>query len=170
MKNLELVVSILQVGFVGFAFLLAFLAYRLLRNESDKEKPKAAILAATSRYMTFAVVLCFLAVAAQFGQTYLERKDHSPTPVPYELTIEIQSLRERVSAIDDSLSRLGTGRNGSSYTINNPLMQGPGEADCPPGAYVSRVVATKGVGGKFGVDGISELQIVCTPVLPDVIN
>lgn len=165
MKNLELIVSILQVGFVGFAFLLAFLAYRLLRNESDKEKPKTAILQATSKYMTFAVVLCFLAVAAQFGQSYLERNEPKPTDSASIGSIErVDALKQELAGLKNVLARAGERRDGNLYEIDSDLAPKPDRAQCPPGTFVSTLSISKASRAKYGAHAVGEIAVICSPI------
>jgi hypothetical protein len=165
MKNLELVVSILQVGFVGFAFLLAFLAYRLLRNESDKDKPKTAILQATSKYMTFAVVLCFLAVSAQFGQSYLERNEPQPTDSPSaDLIQQVESLKEKVTELNSSFARAGERRDGDLHVIDSDLAPKPDRAQCRPGTFISMISVSKANRSDYATHGVAEITVICSPI------
>ena len=165
MKNIELVVSILQVGFVGFAFLLAFLAYRLLRNESDKEKPKTAILQATSKYMTFAVILCFLAVAAQFGQSYLERKEPQTTDgSSADSGKQIEVLKAEIDGLKNVISRAGERRDGDLYEIDSDLAPKADRAQCPPGTFISTVSISKASRAKYGAHAVGEIAVICSPV------
>ena len=56
----DALVQILSVGVVGLGFLLAALAFRLLRNEQKKKAPNAAVIRAIYVFMGFAVVLVVL--------------------------------------------------------------------------------------------------------------
>lgn len=88
-----LVLQILQVGFVGLAFLLAYMAYRLLHAQADRDKPNQSILDATSRYMLFALGMALLAVAAQLAQSLL------PVNVPSDIDGRLTRLAARVDNI-----------------------------------------------------------------------
>jgi hypothetical protein len=88
-----LVLQILQVGFVGLAFLLAYMAYRLLHAQADRKEPNQAILDATSRYMLFALGMALLAVAAQLAQSLL------PVNVPSDIDGRLTRLTARVDNI-----------------------------------------------------------------------
>lgn len=59
------ILEILQVGFAGIAFLLAYLAYRLLGKEAEKAKPSEGILRTIRSYMLFAFAMGGLAIGAQ---------------------------------------------------------------------------------------------------------
>ena len=91
--NLQAVLQILQVGFVGLAFLLAYMAYRLLHAESNKEKSNQAILNATSKYMTFALALSFVAVGGQVAQSFI------PANIPSDIEGRLDTLTRRLEGI-----------------------------------------------------------------------
>lgn len=78
----------------------------------------------------------------------------------------LAGLRSEISDAKSTLSGLGQNRGGDAFTIDNPRMGNPDEAKCPQGTFISRIHATRGVGGKYAVDGISEIQITCSPVTP----
>ena len=61
MTNLN-VVEILRLGVVGLAFLLAFLAYAILRKEQDLTRPRSMMLAAAYIFMVFSIVMCGLTI------------------------------------------------------------------------------------------------------------
>lgn len=79
------------------------------------------------------------------------------------LEAEIASLRSFATTTTTDLAALGGARDGQTFVVNNPRMGNKG-AKCPAGTFISSVVATKGVGGKYGVDGISELTVRCSPL------
>jgi hypothetical protein len=91
--NLQAVLQILQIGVVGLAFLLAYMAYRLLHTQSEKEKPNQKVLDATSRYMVFALALSLVAVAGQMAQSLL------PANVPSDIDGQLRTLKERLDGI-----------------------------------------------------------------------
>lgn len=98
--SLGLVVQILQIGFVGFAFLLALLAYRLLREQSGKERPSQAVLDGISRYMVFAIGLCLLAVVAQVVDAGVRGRTEGPGHPP----VELSDLKRQVAQLASRLS------------------------------------------------------------------
>lgn len=74
---------------------------------------------------------------------------------------------------DDQASKydlIGKGEKTHQQKINNPAMKNhpafknPNTYNCPKGHYVSGIEATRGVGGKYATDGISELLVRCTPL------
>lgn len=91
--NFQMVLQILQVGFVGLAFLLAYMAYRLLHAQSDREKPNQRILDATSKYMVFALALSLVAVAGQVAQSFL------PANVPSDVEGRLSALAKRLDGL-----------------------------------------------------------------------
>ena len=73
--DLTVIVQILQIGIVGLAFLLAYMAFRVLKSESDKPTPSKEVLSATSKYMTFALLLSLIAVGGQGLTAYLKQSE-----------------------------------------------------------------------------------------------
>jgi len=68
------VLEILKIGFSGFAFLLAFLAYRLLFTEQKREVPRENQLNAISRFMGFSIILGIMTAVIPFIPKLLEEK------------------------------------------------------------------------------------------------
>jgi hypothetical protein len=71
MELTELILKILGLGVIGLAFLLAYMAYRLLAAEQRRapvegEPPRSALLANIRLFMAFSLVLCILVIIAQF--------------------------------------------------------------------------------------------------------
>jgi hypothetical protein len=67
--SLDHVVGILQVGFSGFAFLMAYLSFGLLRAESKRDgTPRRAILRTIHRYLIYTVVLASLVLLGRFAE------------------------------------------------------------------------------------------------------
>ena len=68
------VLEILKLGFIGLAFLLAFLAYKLLATEQRREISRPAHLEAISKFMTFSLALGVLSIMSPFIPKLLENK------------------------------------------------------------------------------------------------
>ena len=68
------VFEILEQGFIGLAFLLAFLAYKLLSAEQKKEKSSSERLELISNFMKFSLVLCVMAIGSPHIPALLEEK------------------------------------------------------------------------------------------------
>lgn len=60
MPDFELIAKILQVGLAGFAFLLAYLGYRLIAREQNKENPSSAILKSARQYFYLCILLAVI--------------------------------------------------------------------------------------------------------------
>ncbi len=86
LENLN-VLEILRLGFVGIAFLLAGLAYLLLRREQERAEPRAGMLRPIYGFMVFALVL---AAASLYTQT-------RPPPGP---AAELRAYRETLARLD----------------------------------------------------------------------
>jgi len=56
----ESIVPILQTGLAGFAFLLAYLSYRLIAEEQKKETPSPAILKSAQRFFYLCILLAVI--------------------------------------------------------------------------------------------------------------
>jgi len=59
MNTLKYIPDILSYGLIGFAFLLSFLTYRLLKAEQKKDQPHEALLKSINKYILFCVFLAF---------------------------------------------------------------------------------------------------------------
>ena len=64
--NLDLV-KVLQVGFTGFGFLLAYLAFRIISKEQAKALPAQNILTSANWFMAFALAMALLSILATIG-------------------------------------------------------------------------------------------------------
>jgi hypothetical protein len=70
--ELSKVIQILQLGFSGFAFLMAGLSYRLLVIEQKRsDNPRKTILSAVRNYMGYTIALCILVLGGTFLEKYL---------------------------------------------------------------------------------------------------
>jgi hypothetical protein len=58
--------KILNYGVIGLGFLLAFLAYRLLTKEQQKQEPQRSMLTAIYVFMFFSFALCVIGLASEF--------------------------------------------------------------------------------------------------------
>lgn len=68
------IVEILKVGFSGFAFLLAWLAYRLLAEEQRKSESRKSQLKAIYNFMAFSIILGMFAMISPFIPKMLENE------------------------------------------------------------------------------------------------
>ncbi len=67
------IVEILKLGISGFAFLLAYMGYRLLRNEQSKAKPNTKTLGMIWRFLWLSVVLAIVVGGFGVVDTILRR-------------------------------------------------------------------------------------------------
>lgn len=102
--NLSEIASILQIGFSGFAFLMAMLSYRLLHTEgSRKGRPRSEILNAVGKYTKYTLVMALLVIFSRGGELM--------ATMLYDYNITIATERQRLTSIEaqscrDALSRL----------------------------------------------------------------
>jgi hypothetical protein len=75
-------------------------------------------------------------------------------------------LLARLDALEQALRPSPGGAAETVLRINNPFMTGPDAAQCPAGTLVSGIVASLGVGGRYAIDGISEITVACSSILP----
>ena len=103
MHNLP-IIEILKVGLSGLVFLIAFLGYRLLRKEQEKEVPRDKILRTVLAFM----LMCFI-VALMVGGVELIKfvRGSSSGPETSELSnslkekdVIIASLHERIAKLE----------------------------------------------------------------------
>lgn len=78
-------------------------------------------------------------------------------------TATVLALAERVESMTAALSPR-EGPDSIIAQINNRHMAGPDEMRCGPGYFVAGIHASRGVGGRYAVDGISELTVTCARV------
>jgi len=76
----------------------------------------------------------------------------------------ISKIESELKSVDAEVRGLGSDRSGKKLTVNNPSIGGADSATCPKGTFVSAIHASKGVSGKYGVDGISEITFTCSPI------
>lgn len=80
------------------------------------------------------------------------------------LEAEVLGLR---SELEFAISSLGEPRGGQTYTINGPRIGGADSHECPAGTFVSAIHASGSIGGRYGVDGISEITFTCSEITPN---
>lgn len=91
------VVKILSAGVMGFGFLLAFLAYRLLEKIQDHPVPDQSVLTSVYYFMGFSILLCVIGLAS----TLLDQR-RSQKQCENELT----DLKGKFDAFINSRERL----------------------------------------------------------------
>lgn len=69
--ELPAVIHILQLGFSGFAFLMAGLSYKLLKTEQAETEPRTAILRAVDRYKSFALIMALVVAGVSAAEMVL---------------------------------------------------------------------------------------------------
>ena len=79
-------------------------------------------------------------------------------------TVNVKDFLARIIRLESKINDLGDQRVGPRFIVRNSV-EGGSEANCPPGTYISAMRATRGVSGRYAVDGISEIQVTCTPIL-----
>lgn len=127
--NFSIVLQILQVGSIGLAFLLAFMAYRLLQRESEKKAPSGEIINATTKYMTFAILLSLVAVLGQAANTYVGSRAGVAGSTGVEDTGGLREMIEATNARIDGITleavdagtSAGYGCGGSDYAETDTL-------------------------------------------------
>lgn len=83
------ILEILELGFIGLAFLLAYFAYRLLVSEQHKNEPDQNRQKLIYVYMGFALILGGMAVVSPYMPEFLEEK-----PNPY-MDYLVESAKNR---------------------------------------------------------------------------
>lgn len=61
------VYRILSYGAIGLGFILAFLAFQLLRKEQDKERPRRQMLTSVYLFMLFSLALSAIGFLTEFA-------------------------------------------------------------------------------------------------------
>ena len=78
----------------------------------------------------------------------------------------VVDILARVIDLENQLNVAGQLRSGEDFAVTNPRM-GAQKAVCPPGTFVSAVSAPGGIGGRYGIDGISLIQVTCSPLFKE---
>ncbi len=73
-------------------------------------------------------------------------------------------ISKKIKGVETKVGALGNSRGGKTFTINGPRIGGADAHTCPAGTFVSNIHASGSVGGKYGVDGISQIKFRCSPV------
>ncbi len=103
------VVDILQLGFSGFAFLLAYLAFLLLRNEQKRDIPVEGFLHRIELFMGLSITLAVLTIISPIIKKQLEEK---PNPL---MEAAIESAKNRkplpLEFVESQIAELTQGHN-----------------------------------------------------------
>ena len=62
------------------------------------------------------------------------------------------------------LATIGQSKMTKTYTINGPRIGGPDKMTCPQGWVATSIHASGSVGGRYAVDGISQIIVTCSPI------
>ena len=76
----------------------------------------------------------------------------------------LPALLSRISELESEIRAIGSATERVPFTINGPRIGGADKQECPSGSFVSSIHASGSVGGKYGVDGISQITFSCTPL------
>jgi len=106
--NLDIVVSILQVGLSGFCFFMAYFAYKILLKEQDKKNPKPIILKSAKNYFLLCILLAvivggFRVVEISLNKTEVDIEEIARCRDDLEL---LRSRSERYEDIDQLRSAI----------------------------------------------------------------
>lgn len=95
MSNID-VVKILQIGIIGLGFLLALLAFWLLRNEQHKKESSERMLTAIRTFMFFSLVLCMIGIVPDVLKEFRsgDQKDQ-----------DIAEISERLATVTQQFGR-----------------------------------------------------------------
>ncbi len=74
----ENIVPILQTGLAGFSFLLAFLSYRVIAREQQKEAPRVVVLKSAHRYFYLCIVLAVVVGSFELAPIMLRKERATP--------------------------------------------------------------------------------------------
>lgn len=100
LNQLDQVVKILQVGFSGFAFLMAGLSFRLLHAESVRGgAPRKPILGAIERYTKYTVILAILVSISRFGEDWYRSYLDGQRTQALQASSDAQTCRDGLSRL-----------------------------------------------------------------------
>ncbi len=129
------VVEILKFGAIGLGFLLAFLAFLIIRKEQERESPSKTVLNITKFFMVFSLIIVLLGILSEFS-------------APFQtLAIKLGSDELKISELTTkSVSDL----NASEYYINSEV----GFAFKKPKANWSEIKSSSGISAILKLNGI----------------
>jgi hypothetical protein len=114
------VARILSFGTVGLGFLLAFLAYQLLRKEQSVEHPRENILKAINYYMMFSISLCILGLASEVYRDFSHNNASTQTAVQNTntpLPLDPHDQPVAIEVADNFLSKINTNDIAGAYAM-----------------------------------------------------
>ena len=89
--------EILKTGISGFAFLLAYFSYRLIRAEQNKNKPSQTILKKVQTYMYFSIILGFIVLTSTIIDKVVSRSSGDDCSNLIELINQLKTDNEFLS-------------------------------------------------------------------------
>jgi NhaP-type Na+/H+ or K+/H+ antiporter len=104
MTNID-VVKILQMGIIGLGFLLALLAFWLLRNEQHKQTPSGLMLIAIYVFMFFSCALCVFGLVPEVIKLF-RSEDQKDLEIK-KLTGELDSVTNKLSKTCEAIRTTG---------------------------------------------------------------
>jgi hypothetical protein len=119
MQNLNsaAILDILRLGLIGLAFILAFLAFRLLKLEQQKPTPRGSILVAVYVFMLFSLALCGFTVTKELKELTLKHERDLQTP---EIKWELHAVEGPLFDCYADGEKVGTRLNCHNFgTCNN---------------------------------------------------
>lgn len=94
------IVEILQIGFAGFAFLMAGLSFRLLRAEAHRDgPPRKQMLAAIQRYTTYTLVMAVLVVGSRVIDSVYTSRLRQQEDAARRLSREAETCRDALDRL-----------------------------------------------------------------------
>ncbi len=126
------VVGILQVGFSGFAFLIAGYSFHLLRAEARRDgTPRRSLLDAIRRYSNYTLIIAVLVAVSKAGDTALSAWNDRLKDEAMRTSQDAQTCRDALTKLSlgdariapdfESLRQAVTGATPSCKTILRKL-------------------------------------------------
>jgi hypothetical protein len=91
------IVPILQTGLAGFAFLLAYLSYRVIAQEQKKEEPRVAILQSAQRYFYLCILLAVVVGSFEIARMAMHGFDQEQVAACLDSFDLLSSRKERAT-------------------------------------------------------------------------
>lgn len=95
------IVPILQTGLAGLAFLLAFLSYRIISAEQNKDKPRTQILESARNYFILCILLATVVGGFQVTKHLLSPIDNKLLSDCKDSFTLLRSREERAESSQD---------------------------------------------------------------------
>lgn len=101
------VVSVLQIGFAGFAFLMAWLSFNMLKKEVERpDKARPNILKAIKSYISYTFLMAMLVSGSRVVQTWVDLQKEVAKSSAIRTSKEARTCRDGLDRLVNAESKI----------------------------------------------------------------